>query len=190
MNDVPEASPDFRRDIATRDRRRALQSQDYNLMLATIGILAYSAFSYLMMFAGVLLRGALIDAAINGVLGALYVFAAYRVWARDDRRWWVVALPAGLSLLLILVCWIAGLGVAVIALGLNVGLFVLLALRARVATQLQDLAPAAARSDDTLPAATAEPDLAAAHADDAATEAVPATAADFTQEPGDRPGNP
>lgn len=193
MNDAPQASPDFRRDIAARDRRRALQSQDYNLMLLTIGILAYSAFGYLMTFAGVLLRGGLLDALVNGVFGGLYVFAVYRVWARDDRRWWVVALPAGLSLLLILVCWAAGLGFAAIPLALNLALLVLMVLRVRVGRQLQEVAPAPARTDDMPAEALAGPGPAAApaHAGHAVEEtAAVQDAADSSHDPHGRARNP
>lgn len=121
-----------RNDFALRDRRRTLESRDYNLMLSTIGILACSAFGNLMASVEQLLGGALPEGLLSGTLGAFYVLAIYLFWFRNQRHWWVVALPSGLSVLLLAVCWIAGLGVAIVPLTLNLMLLAMIPLRAQV----------------------------------------------------------
>jgi hypothetical protein len=160
MDDPYDLPSRPRTDFALRERRRALESREYTLMIATLGMLAYSAFGNLVGGAGLFFDRAYVDGVFSVVLGGLYVFALYRLWFKNDRRWWVVALPAGVSVLLLAACWIAGLGIAVVPLSLNLALLALIPLRARIYSQLQEfrraareeVADAGAAADDAAPA--------------------------------------
>ena len=139
MNDDAYDPAAARREIANRDRRRALESHSYRLTLAAVGILAYSTFGYVMTGIGTLTHGLLIPTIIFAVIGALYVFALYRTWAADDRRVWVIAVPATITILLVLTDFVTGARPSPVPLILNVALLVLIPLRARAAAQLQAL---------------------------------------------------
>jgi hypothetical protein len=141
VNDTPQAPDIDRAGIARRNRRRELESREYNLMLVTVGIVAYSAFSNLMGLFGWLGTGRFADAAISAVFTGLYGFAAYRVWARSDVRWWVVGIPAGLAVLLTALIIAHGFGVPVLPLALNIVLLILVPVRIRTRAALLATAP-------------------------------------------------
>ena len=86
-----------------------------------------------------------------GVAGALYVFALYRTWAADDRRIWIIAVPATITILLVLTDFVMGARPSPVPLILNIALLVLIPLRGRAAAQLQALK----RPADATPAAVA-----------------------------------
>jgi hypothetical protein len=137
VSDATETTDDYRADIARRNRRRNLESRDYKIMMAMFGILAYSAFANLvagaMPFMGG--KGAVADAILALVLAALYAVAAYRVFGKG-APWWLVALPAVLSILLLLLIWLVNGVFGVIPFLLNVVLLVLIPVRAKTSTAL------------------------------------------------------
>lgn len=139
MTDAPEESEDRRRDIATRDQRRQLGAHDYRLMLAMVGILAYSAFGNAMSTIAAFGQGQWVAVAISGVFAALYGFAIFRLWAKNDTRAWIVALPAGLAVVLIVIGMLRGMPGGIVPLILNLALLALIPLRARAQRQLQAL---------------------------------------------------
>lgn len=110
MNDADGTMREHRAEIAQRNRRRIADARDRRLMLAMFGIAACQGFWNLLLGAGAVLGGeaAMLDAGIMLALGAMFAFAAYRIWSRDDTRWWVPALPAGLVLILPVVMLFAG----------------------------------------------------------------------------------
>ena len=108
MSENEEAAGAYRAEIASRNRRRKAVSHERKLTAAVVGLLGYSAFSNFV--AGVLALGTSpIDASAGFVLGALYSLGTYRAWFKDDTRWWPVAIPAGLSLALVVLAGIGGL---------------------------------------------------------------------------------
>ncbi|WP_257385261.1 hypothetical protein [Tahibacter caeni] len=141
MNDDAYDPAAARREIANRDRRRALESRSYQLTLATIGILAYSTFGCVMTGLGLLAQRQPIPLVIITAIGALYVFALYRTWAADDRRIWVTAVPATITVLLVLTDYALGARPSPVPLLLNLVLLGLIPWRRQVAAQLQALKP-------------------------------------------------
>ncbi|WP_144409248.1 hypothetical protein [Pseudoxanthomonas suwonensis] len=138
MTDVVIEVPDRRAEIAYRNRRRQLESRDYKVMMATFGILAFSAFSNGAAGTMQLLGGSqlLLDAIIGMALGALYAFGAYRVWIKDDLRKWFIILPASISLAMAALVWLfVGLP-PVGAIALNIALLVLIPIRAKSSRDL------------------------------------------------------
>ena len=119
----------YRDEIAARNRRYALESRERKLTITVFGLMAYSAFGH---FVGVLLNFAKspADAVLALVLGVLYSFGAYRVWSKDDVRWWPVAVPAGISIAMIGIIWTTGIHKP-IPLLLNVVLLILVPIRRR-----------------------------------------------------------
>src|SRR3546814_10751335 len=104
--------------------------------MAMFGLMAYSAFAN---FLGVLvtLGNSPADAGLGLVLGSLYSFGAYRVWSKDDTRWWPVAIPACISIAVLLLAWLGGFHRPMPIL-LNVVLLVLVPIRRRAAAALPD----------------------------------------------------
>jgi lysylphosphatidylglycerol synthetase-like protein (DUF2156 family) len=75
---------------------------------------------------------ALFSVAFGLLLGALYSFGAYRVWFKDDIRWWPVAIPASISIVLSLLAFVSG-ALAFVPLLINVALLVIVPIRKRAA---------------------------------------------------------
>jgi len=119
----------YRAEVAARNRRYVLESRERKLTITVFGLMAYSAFGN---FVGVLINFAKspADAVLALVLGMLYSFGAYRVWSKDDVRWWPVAVPAGISIALIAVVWVGGIH-RPIPLLLNIVLLILVPIRRR-----------------------------------------------------------
>lgn len=137
MTNAPDESAERRREIATSDQQRQLGAHDYRLMLAMVGILAYSAFGNAVSTIAAFGQGQWVAVAISGLFAALYGFAIFRLWARNDTRAWIVALPAGLAVLLIAIGMLRGMPGGVVPLILNLALLALIPLRARARRQLQ-----------------------------------------------------
>lgn len=130
MSDVQETNH-RRAEIAARNRRRALEERERKYSMAVFGLMGYCAFSNLL--GGVLALGSsLPDACVGAVIGALYALGAYRVWSKDDTRWWPVAVPAGIALVVLLLAWVGG-GPRPVPILLNAVLLVLVPLRRRAA---------------------------------------------------------
>ena len=124
----------YRAEIAQRNRLRQAEDRERKLSMAIVGLTAYSAFANLM--GGVAaISASPIDAGLGLILGALYAFAAYRVWLKDDVRWWPVALPAGISIAVLVLAWFGGLP-RPIPIVLNIALLALVPIRARAAARL------------------------------------------------------
>jgi hypothetical protein len=64
------------------------------------------------------------------IMGALYLLGVYRVWVKDDTRWWPVAVPAGISIAFLVLLWFGGMP-RPIPLALNAALLALVPLRKR-----------------------------------------------------------
>jgi hypothetical protein len=125
----PEGADSYRAEIATRNRRYALESRERKLTISVFGLMAYSALGN---FLGVFMTFAKspADAVLALVLGVLYSLGAYRVWSKDDIRWWPVAVPAGISIALIAIVWTTGIHKP-IPLLLNLVLLILVPIRRR-----------------------------------------------------------
>src|SRR3546814_2025362 len=82
---------------------------------------------------------ALFSVAFVLLLGSLYSCGAYRVWFKDDIRWWPVAIPAGISIVLSLLAFVSG-ALAFVPLLINVALLVLVPIRKRAAASAAALA--------------------------------------------------
>lgn len=92
-----------RASIALRNQRRALEERDYKLMIVMFSAVGYLAFANLM--GGVvsimhIKQGGVFvfQAIVNLVLGLLYVAAAHQVWFKQRPKWWLVVLPATISI--------------------------------------------------------------------------------------------
>lgn len=131
---------DRRADIARRSRHRAADARDRRVALAMFGLTAYQGASHLIV--GMLVLTGL-DAIVAAVFGVLFGFAAYRIWMRDDLRWWVPALPAILSLFLGAFVLAAGHVPAPVPVLLNLALLALIPMRRRTSAAASALAPAA-----------------------------------------------
>jgi uncharacterized membrane protein HdeD (DUF308 family) len=124
-------------EIARRNQRRALEAREYKLMMIMFGIVGYSAVTNLMV--GVLnmfaanVSVAIAIAAI--VLGALYALATYQAWFKSKPSWWLIALPAVISILMSVVAIFMG-KFGYVSLLLNVALIALIPLRASVQKSL------------------------------------------------------
>jgi hypothetical protein len=125
---------DYRADIARRNRRRNAAARERKFSMAVVALLGYSAFSN---FIGglVMLQISPIDAGAGFVLGVLYSLGVYRTWFKDDTRWWPVAVPAMLSLLIAVLASFGG-RYAYSPFFANIALLVLVPLRARAAADL------------------------------------------------------
>ena len=117
----------YRASIAARNRKSALDERERRISILVTGLLGYSAFSNF--FSGAVSIFALpLDAALCFLLGALYSLGVYRVYFKDDTRWWPVAVPAGLAIGILLLAWLGGMP-RPIPLLLNIGLLVLVPIR-------------------------------------------------------------
>lgn len=124
-----EETNNYRAEIAQRNRRRVLDGRAHKISMAVFGLMAYSAFAN---FVGgvVALGSSPADAGLGLILGSLYSLGVYRVWAKDDTRWWPVALPAVISIVVLLLAWFGG-APRPVPLLLNVVLLVLVPVRKR-----------------------------------------------------------
>ena len=126
-----------RSDIALRNQRRALGERDHKLMMFMFGVLAYSAFAnsvvgVVQFFAH---SPSLILTICSLVLGVVYAIAAHHVWTKKSPSWWIIALPAVLTIGII----VATLQLSPIALLLNIALLAVIPFRAKVHKQLASL---------------------------------------------------
>lgn len=126
-----EGVDSYRAEIALRNRRRALNDRERKLSMAVSGLMVYSAFANFLGAAIAVARSPL-DVWLGLILGALYSLGTYRVWVKDDTRWWPVAVPAGISISVIVLAWIGGAHLPV-PFVLNVVLLVLVPIRRRAA---------------------------------------------------------
>jgi hypothetical protein len=126
-----EGVDSYRAEIALRNRRRALNDRERKLSMAVSGLMVYSAFANFLAGAMAFASSPL-DAWLGLILGGLYSLGVYRVWAKDDTRWWPVAVPACISISVIVLAWIGGVRLPV-PLVLNVVLLILVPFRRRAA---------------------------------------------------------
>ena len=133
-----ETEGSYRSEVALRTRRRALDDRLRRFTAAVFGLMGYLAVSNFLAtinsFSGALEHQtlALVSVAVGSLLGALYAFGAYRVWFKDDIRWWPVAIPAGISIVLSLLAFLSG-ALAFVPLIINVALLVMVPIRKRAA---------------------------------------------------------
>jgi hypothetical protein len=133
-----EAEGSYRSEVALRMRRRALDDRLRRFTAGVFGLMGYSAVSNFLATLGSFSGAtehqtfALFSVAFGLLLGALYSFGAYRVWFKDDIRWWPVAFPAGISIVLSLLAFVAG-ALALVPLVINVALLVMVPIRKRAA---------------------------------------------------------
>ncbi|MBB6064451.1 hypothetical protein [Pseudoxanthomonas broegbernensis] len=140
MNDIDQNWHDLRRNISERNRRLAVESRLHKLTMIIMGLMAYSAFGN---FVGavMVLGTSPIDFGVGLFFGMWYSFGVYRVWLKDDTRWWPVAVPACLTIVwLLLVWWATGMFLPIPVL-LNVALLVLVPIRARASAALTPVLP-------------------------------------------------
>ena len=98
---------DPRAEIAARNRRRQLEARARKFTGAVFGLMGYSAFANIV--ASALAIAETPGESVFGVfLGVLYAFGANRVRAKDETRWWPVAVPAGLSIAALVLAAIGG----------------------------------------------------------------------------------
>lgn len=131
MNHQEAQQLDRRADIARKSRKRMLAEKDRRVMMALFGIMAYLGASNLI-FGALSLFGdapARIDGIVMCVFGALFAYAAMRVWAKDDTRWWIVLVPAGSFLAIGALLLLAGYLPNPVPTLLSILLLVLVALR-------------------------------------------------------------
>lgn len=130
--DEREEANGHRAEIAMRNRRRTLEARERKLTMAVFGLMAYSAFANVV--SGIaLLTASPLDAGLGLILGVLYSFGAYRIWFKDDIRWWPVVVPAGIALAVLILAWLGGVRHP-IPLLLNAVLLVLVPIRRRAVT--------------------------------------------------------
>lgn len=136
MGETEEANS-RRADIAMRNRRRTLESRERKLTMAVFGLMAYSAFANVVSGI-VLLATSPLDAGLGLILGVLYSLGAYRIWFKDDIRWWPVAVPAGISVAVLILAWLGGVQHP-IPLLLNIALLVLVPIRRRAVAAVPNI---------------------------------------------------
>lgn len=102
MTDI-DPDDSYRSEIARRNQRRALNERDYKLMIVAFGILAYSAFANLVVGALQLVEGAGLSvvAIYSLILSAVYAIAAHQVWFKKYPAWWLIVLPAMLTIIIL-----------------------------------------------------------------------------------------
>ena len=138
MQDAATYEQDRRAEIALRNRRRKLERRERKLTMAVFGLTGYSAVSNLAAGVGALLGAGVADAVLAAILGSLFAFAAYRVWVKDDPRWWPVGVPATINVLLSLLLILGGLH-KYVPLAIGLGLLVLIPIRKRAIKDLEAL---------------------------------------------------
>jgi len=136
MDETEEANS-RRADIAMRNRRRTLESRERKLTMAVFGLMAYSAFANVVSGI-VLLATSPLDAGLGLILGVLYSLGAYRIWFKDDTRWWPIAVPAGISIAVLMLAWLGGVQHP-IPLLLNIVLLVLVPIRRRAVAAVPNI---------------------------------------------------
>src|SRR6476659_7196665 len=132
VSTIEQEASDWRAEIAARNRWRQLEARERKWTMAVFGLMGYSAFANVL--AGVMALASPSDAAIGFVLGALYAVGVYRVWLKDDTRWWPVALPAGLTIAFLAFVALGG-SYHPIPVVLNVVLLALVPFRAKAAAK-------------------------------------------------------
>jgi len=135
MEDAFPSEQERRAEIALRNSRRKLESRERKLTMSVFGLTGYSAFSNLAAGVVNLIGGSIADAALGLIFGSLFAFAAYRVWVKDDPRWWPVGIPAIASALLSLLLLVGGLPTYV-PLAIGILLLILLPIRRRALADL------------------------------------------------------
>ena len=136
MEDATTYGQDHRAEIALRNRRRKAESRERKLSMTVFGLTAYTAVSNLAAGGGALLSGAIADAVLAIVLGSLFAFAAYRVWVKDDPRWWPVGVPTTINVLLSVLLILGGLH-TYLPLAIGIAVLVLIPIRKRAIKDLE-----------------------------------------------------
>lgn len=130
---------DRRADIARKSRKRVLVEKDRRVMMTMFAIMAYLGATNLI-FGAISLFGdapVRIDGVVMCVFGGLFAYAAMRVWAKDDTRWWIVLVPAGSSLVIDALLLLAGYLPNPVPTLLSIVLVILLALRRKTLAALR-----------------------------------------------------
>lgn len=126
-------------EIAMQNRQRILGARDRRAMMGMFSILAYLGASDLIiggfMFFGD--AGAWLDGALMCAFGAMFSYAAMRVWTKDDTRWRIVLVPAGLWLALSALVLLSGDIPPLVATALCLALPVFAALRRKTLAALR-----------------------------------------------------
>jgi hypothetical protein len=132
---------DRRADIARKSRKRVLAEKDRRVMMAMFGIMAYMGSMNLILGALSLFGDAPvgIDGVLMCVFGTLFAYAAMRVWAKDDTRWWIVVVPAGSFLVIDALLLLAGYLPNPVPTLLSIVLVILLALRRKTLAALRSV---------------------------------------------------
>jgi hypothetical protein len=94
-----ESTPTYREICMIRDKHRALEAKEHRLKLAIAGFMAYSAISHIIS-ASLTYSTSPIDSGFAIFFAILFSFSFYRVWIKDDSRWWPVAIPSGMVILI------------------------------------------------------------------------------------------
>jgi hypothetical protein len=110
-------------------------------MMAMFGIMAYMGSMNLILGALSLFGDAPvgIDGVLMCVFGTLFAYAAMRVWAKDDTRWWIVVVPAGSFLVIDALLLLAGYLPNPVPTLLSIVLVILLALRRKTLAALRSV---------------------------------------------------
>lgn len=139
-------------EIALQNRQRILGAKDRRMMMGVFGILAYLGASHLILGAFMFFEDpvAWVDGALMCALGAMFSYAAMRVWTKDDTRWRIVLIPAGLWLVLGALVLLSGEIPPLVATVLCLALPVFAALRRKTLAALRTAENASRR--DRLPA--------------------------------------
>ena len=135
MEDTSPTEQDRRAEIARRNVRRKLESRERKLTMSVFGLTGYSAFSNFAAGVVNLMGGSIADAVLGLIFGSLFAFGAYRVWVKDDSRWWPVGIVATASLLLSLLLLIGGLPTYV-PVAIGIALLILIPMRRRALADL------------------------------------------------------
>jgi hypothetical protein len=122
---------DRRAEIARQTRKRILVEKDRRIMMALFGIMTYLGVSNLIFGVITLFGGDLawVDGILMCAFGAMFAYGAFRVWARDDTRWWIVLVPAGSLLILAALLLLSGVLPSPVPTLLCIALLILVALR-------------------------------------------------------------
>jgi hypothetical protein len=96
-----------RAEIAARSRQRAIDERIRKLSTAVAGLLAYSGFSNIWSGSLALMQSPVVALLVLGI-GLLYAHGAYRVWMRNDLRWWPVLVPTCIVLAMESYAWLGG----------------------------------------------------------------------------------
>lgn len=129
-----------RADIVRRNQRRSLEAREYKLMMIMFGITGYS--SVMNLFVGMVhLIGedrTIVGAILGLILGVFYGFAAYEMWFKSKPRWWLVVVPAVITMVVAVAAILAG-SFAIAPLVLNAVLLALIPMRTRIQKSLDSM---------------------------------------------------